>query len=98
MTFVWAPGWPQHAAVPVQIRELSEPMQLGKYKVPAKTRVWLNVLGMHHDEKLFPEPHVSRPRLKLCCAVAPMQSVVAMPQRATPPQTPGLQASTACKH
>eukprot|EP00891_Asterochloris_glomerata_P000137 jgi/Astpho2/137/Aster-04602 len=43
------------------VRELSEPMQLGKYKVPAKTRIWLNVLGMHHDEKLFPEPQVFRP-------------------------------------
>ena len=59
---LWLYG-PQHIGIPVQIRELSEPMQLGKYKVPAKTRIWLNVLGMHHDEKLFPEPHVSCPGL-----------------------------------
>lgn len=66
--------------VPVQVRELSEPMQLGKYKVPAKTRIWLNVLGMHHDEKLFPEPQVSCPGLWLYCAMAQLQSVVAKPQ------------------
>lgn len=41
-----------------QIRESSEDTELGGFKLPAGTKVAINVLGMHHDHKHFPDPQV----------------------------------------
>ena len=41
-----------------QIRESSEDTELGGFKLPAGTKVGINVLGMHHDPKHFPDPQV----------------------------------------
>ncbi|KAL0023003.1 hypothetical protein WJX79_005828 [Trebouxia sp. C0005] len=38
------------------IRESSEDTELGGFKLPAGTKVAINVLGMHHDHKHFPDP------------------------------------------
>lgn len=93
------PGGLCKLRVPVQVRELSEPMQLGKYKVPAKTRIWLNVLGMHHDEKLFPEPQVSCPGLwAVLCYGTVAECDCKATNIASSPHASGLQALTACRH
>ena len=42
----------------MQIRESSEDTELGGFKLPAGTKVGINVLGMHHDPKHFPDPQV----------------------------------------
>jgi len=39
-------------------RESSEDTGLGGFKLPAGTKVGINVLGMHHDPKHFPDPQV----------------------------------------
>lgn len=38
------------------IRESSEDTELGGFKLPAGTKVGINVLGMHHDPRHFPDP------------------------------------------
>ncbi|KAL0052923.1 hypothetical protein WJX82_009946 [Trebouxia sp. C0006] len=38
------------------IRESSEDTELGGFKLPAGTKVGINVLGMHHNPKHFPDP------------------------------------------
>ena len=43
----------------MQIRETEAEVELGGYTLPAGTKVALNILGMHHDPKHFPDPQVS---------------------------------------
>jgi Cytochrome P450 len=39
---------------PVTVREATEDTQLGGYKIPRGTRMRVNIYGLHHDSKLFP--------------------------------------------
>ena len=47
-----------HVVLAMQIRESSEDTELGGFKLPAGTKVGINVLGMHHDPRHFPDPQV----------------------------------------
>lgn len=51
--------------VVVQAREAGEDVDLGGFRIPKGTRVWLNVRGMHLDEQHFPDPLVGR--CSCCC-------------------------------
>lgn len=42
----------------MQIRESSHDTELNGLRLPAGTKVGINVLGMHHDPKHFPNPEV----------------------------------------
>lgn len=45
-------------------RAANETTQVGSYRIPQGTRVWLNALAIHRDERHYPQPEV-RPRVQL---------------------------------
>ncbi len=42
----------------VQTREATEDVMLGTHQIPAGTRIWINVLSLHLDDKHFPNAKV----------------------------------------
>jgi Cytochrome P450 len=44
-----------YPVAPVTLREAIEDTQLGSYKIPRGTGVHVNIYGLHHDAKLFPD-------------------------------------------
>lgn len=48
-------------ATATALRTLSEDTQLGKYLLPAKTNVMVNILHLHYDEANWPQPTEFRP-------------------------------------
>ena len=42
----------------VQTREATEDVVLGTHQIPAGTRIWINVLSLHLDDKYFPNAKV----------------------------------------
>ncbi len=42
----------------VQAREATEDVMLGTHQIPAGTRIWINVLSLHLDDKYFPNAKV----------------------------------------
>lgn len=42
----------------VQTREATEDVMLGTYQIPVRTRIWINVLSLHLDDKYFPNAKV----------------------------------------
>lgn len=54
---MWPPVMPM---VGLQ-REANVDTSIGEYAVPKGTKIWINVLSLHHDPRNFPEPKVFRP-------------------------------------
>lgn len=48
-------------ATATAIRTLSEDTKLGNFLLPRGTNVMVNILALHHDDKLWPEPCEFRP-------------------------------------
>ncbi len=42
----------------VQTREATEDVLLGTHQIPKGTRIWINVLSLHLDDKYFPNAKV----------------------------------------
>jgi cytochrome P450 len=47
--------------VPLIVRMVMRPWQLGQYVVPAGTPVGVSIVALHHREDVYPEPHAFRP-------------------------------------
>jgi cytochrome P450 family 110 len=43
------------------VRELDEDLELGPYRAPAGTNVWVSIAMLHSDPELYPEPLAYRP-------------------------------------
>jgi cytochrome P450 len=46
--------------VPMVVRLVNRPWQLGEYVVPAKTPVAISILALHHRADVYPDPHEFR--------------------------------------
>jgi len=47
--------------IPMIVRMVKRPWQLGHYVVPAETPVAVSIVALHHREDVYPEPHAFRP-------------------------------------
>jgi cytochrome P450 len=47
--------------IPVIVRMVKRPWQLGDYVVPADTPVAISIAALHHREDVYPDPHAFRP-------------------------------------
>jgi cytochrome P450 len=47
--------------IPIIVRLVKRPWQLGEYVVPADTAVAISIVALHHREDLYPDPHKFRP-------------------------------------
>jgi cytochrome P450 len=47
--------------IPMIVRMVKQPWQLGDYVVPANTPVAMSIAALHHREDVYPEPHRFRP-------------------------------------
>jgi cytochrome P450 len=47
--------------IPIIVRLVKRPWQLGEYVVPADTAVAISVVALHHREDVYPGPHEFRP-------------------------------------
>ena len=47
--------------IPMIVRMVKRPWQLGPYVVPADTPVAVSIVALHHREDVYPEPHAFRP-------------------------------------
>jgi cytochrome P450 len=47
--------------IPMVVRMVQRPWQLGPYVVPAQTPVALSIVNVHHREDVYPEPFMFRP-------------------------------------
>jgi len=47
--------------IPVIARRVTEPWQLGEYRVPARTAVLMSILLLHHRSDVYPDPFAFRP-------------------------------------
>jgi cytochrome P450 len=54
-------GMRARPVIPMVVRLVQRPWQLGPYVVPAQTPVALSIVGVHHREDVYPEPYAFRP-------------------------------------
>ncbi|TMM00232.1 MAG: cytochrome P450 [Actinobacteria bacterium] len=47
--------------IPMVVRMVKRPWQLGQYVVPADTPVGVSIVALHHREDVYPDPHAFRP-------------------------------------
>ena len=47
--------------IPIVVRRVKRPWQLGEYVVPASTPVAMSIVALHHRPDVYPEPHAFRP-------------------------------------
>jgi cytochrome P450 len=47
--------------IPMVVRMVKRPWQLGEYVVPADTPVAMSIVALHHREDVYPDPHSFRP-------------------------------------
>jgi cytochrome P450 len=47
--------------IPMIVRMVKRPWQLGEYVVPAGTPVGVSIVALHHREDVYPDPHAFRP-------------------------------------
>jgi cytochrome P450 len=47
--------------IPMVVRMVKQPWQLGEYVVPAKTPVAVSIIALHHRDDVYPDPHAFRP-------------------------------------
>jgi cytochrome P450 len=47
--------------IPLIVRMVKRPWQLGEYVVPAETPVAVSIVALHHRPDVYPDPHVFRP-------------------------------------
>jgi cytochrome P450 len=47
--------------IPIVVRKVKRPWQLGEYVVPAQTPVAMSINALHHREDVYPEPFAFRP-------------------------------------
>jgi cytochrome P450 len=47
--------------IPMVVRMVKRPWQLGEYVVPADTPVAVSIVALHHREDVYPDPHAFRP-------------------------------------
>jgi cytochrome P450 len=47
--------------IPLIVRMVKRPWQLGHYVVPADTPVAVSIVALHHREDVYPDPHAFRP-------------------------------------
>jgi cytochrome P450 len=47
--------------IPLVVRMVKRPWQLGDYVVPSETPVAVSIVALHHREDVYPEPHAFRP-------------------------------------
>jgi cytochrome P450 len=47
--------------IPMVVRMVRRPWQLGEYVVPADTPIAISIVALHHREDVYPDPHSFRP-------------------------------------
>jgi cytochrome P450 len=47
--------------IPMIVRMVKRPWQLGEYVVPAQTPVAMSIVALHHRDDVYPDPHAFRP-------------------------------------
>jgi cytochrome P450 len=47
--------------IPMIVRMVKRPWQLGEYVVPARTPVAMSIVALHHRGDVYPDPHAFRP-------------------------------------
>ncbi len=47
--------------IPLVVRMVKRPWQLGEYVVPAETPVAVSIVALHHRADVYPDPHAFRP-------------------------------------
>ncbi|CAH1779749.1 unnamed protein product, partial [Owenia fusiformis] len=46
---------------PFTLRKSTKDSKLGDYFIPKDTQVWVNLFGVHHDERYFADPWAFKP-------------------------------------
>jgi cytochrome P450 len=54
-------GMRTRPVIPMVVRLVQRPWQLGSYVVPARTPVAISIIGVHHRDDVYPEPYAFRP-------------------------------------